>query len=112
MYINAMSREKLKNLQYVRDSLLAEMRSLSGMLHGSWLERYSTCSRPGCACHRGERHGPRRYLVVNVGGRQRQKYIPNGKVPAALEGVAQHRRLLELVDRLTEINLILLKEDL
>lgn len=80
------------------------------MLHGSWVERYSVCSRPNCKCHQGERHGPRYYLVINENGRQRQKYIPNAQVEAAREGVAQYKRVLVLVDRITQINMELIKE--
>ncbi len=94
-----------------RDRLLAEMTSFSSLLHGSWVERFSTCSRPGCKCHQGKRHGPRRYLVVNVNGRQRQRYIPNSRVESALVGIRQDKRLREIVDRITAINLQLMKED-
>ncbi len=94
-----------------RSQLLTELGTLSGLLRGSWVERYSTCSRAECRCHRGERHGPRRYLVVNEFGRQRQKYVPNSYVEAAREGMDQYRRLQEIVGRITEINLSLMKEE-
>jgi hypothetical protein len=106
-----MSNVKTKNLQKKRDALLAELSSLSGLLHGSWLERYSVCSRSNCKCHSGERHGPRRYLIVNEQGRQRQKYIPNACVEQALKGIEQYRRLQNIIMRITEINLTLLKEN-
>ena len=93
-----------------RQRLLAEMAGLSGLLHGSWLERYSTCSRPGCACHQGCRHGPRRYLVVNEGGRQRQRYISAGLESVVHQGLAQYRRLQQIVARLTQINLALMRQ--
>jgi hypothetical protein len=106
-----MSNHSSKKLVEERAALLAELGTLSELLHGSWVERYSLCSNRNCKCHRGERHGPRRYLVVLEGGRQRQKYVPNSQVSAALEGLEQHRRLREIVDRITQINLALMKED-
>ena len=106
-----MSNPTEKKLQKERAGLLAELATLSRLLHGSWVERYSVCSRPDCKCHRGERHGPRHYLVVNEAGRQRQKYVANSQVKAALEGLAQHRRLRQLVDQITQLNLKLMKED-
>jgi hypothetical protein len=105
-----MSSDDLKKLIDERESLLAELSSLSRILHGSWVERYSTCSRPDCICRHGERHGPRRYLVVNIDGRQRQKYIPNNKVGNALKGIEQYRRLREIIDRITMINLTLMRK--
>ena len=94
-----------------RRELLRELGNLSKLLHGSWVERYSTCSRPGCLCHVGRRHGPRRYLVVNADGCQRQRYVPERLAGAVREGLSQHRRLLEIVRRLTDLNLALMRAD-
>lgn len=105
-----MQSETVKKLLAERSRLVAELGTLSHVLHGSWVERYSLCSRANCRCHDGERHGPRRYLVVNEDGRQRQKYVPNSCVEQALEGLAQYRRLQDIVDRLTQVNLTLMKE--
>ncbi len=106
-----MSNKTLKKLLDERVRLLAELGSLPRMLHGSWVERFSVCSRVGCRCHSGHRHGPRHYLVVREGGRQRQKYVPNSQVDAAQAGLAEYRRVREIVDRITQINLTLMKED-
>jgi len=105
-----MSIETLKRLVEERTRLLAELGTLSRLLHGSWVERYSVCARENCKCRSGERHGPRRYLVVNEEGRQRQKYVANAQVQVALEGLAQYRRLREIVERITQINLTVMKE--
>lgn len=110
-YNAGMSTDTLKKLLDERTRLLAELGTLSHMLHGSWVERFSVCSRPNCRCHSGQRHGPRHYLVVHEDGRQRQKYVPNSQVTAAQAGVAEHRRVREIVDRITQINLALMKED-
>ena len=106
-----MSSGTVKKLLEERVRLLAELGTLSRVLHGSWVERYSVCSRADCKCRHGDRHGPRRYLVVNEAGHQRQKYVQNSRVAVALEGLAQYRRLQEIVDRITTINLALMKED-
>jgi len=107
-----MSTKMIDALFDERCSLLAELSSLAGMLHGSWVERYSVCSRPKCRCKSGERHGPRHYLVIRKGGRQRQKYVPNSQVAAARKGVEAYQRVGEIVERITEINLLLMKEGL
>ena len=110
-YISGMSSARAKELLKERTKLLGELGTLSRLLHGSWVERYSVCSRADCPCRRGERHGPRHYLVVNEAGHQRQKYVANSQVEAALAGLAQHRRLREIVDRITQLNLALMKEN-
>jgi hypothetical protein len=93
-----------------RDALLAEMSSLSGLLNGSLVQRYSTCSRENCACHSGRRHGPRLYLAVTGEGGQRQSYVPAACAARAAEGVAQGRRLRAIVREVTALNLRLLRE--
>jgi hypothetical protein len=106
-----MSSKTAKKLLDERARLLVEMGTLSRLLRGSWIERYSVCSRANCKCHSGERHGPRRYLVVNEFGYQRQKYVPNAWVEDALDGLDQYHRLQGIVGRITDINLALMKEE-
>jgi len=106
-----MSNKTVKKLQGERDSLVTELSTMKSILHGSWVERFSVCSRPGCRCHSGERHGPRHYLVIHEDGRQRQKYIPKSQVLAAQSGLVAYHRLRDIVNRITQINLALMKED-
>ena len=100
----------MRKLIEERKQLLEELSTLDHMLYGSWLERYSTCSRKNCKCHQGDLHGPRYYLVVNERGHQKQKYIAVGQKEAALAGVVQGKRMLEIVEAITQINLQLIKE--
>jgi len=107
-----MSNVLVKKLLNERDLLLLELGRLPHVLHGSWVERFSVCSRPGCRCRSGgPRHGPRHYLVVREEGRQRQKYIPNAQVRAAKLGISEYQRLRKIVERITHINLALMKEN-
>ncbi len=105
-----MSSKKTLTLLAERATLTEELSTLSHLLRGSWVERYSVCSRPGCKCHQGERHGPRHYLVINEDGRQRQKYVANSQADAALAGISQYHRSREIVERITQINLELIRE--
>ena len=100
---------RIRELLQERRGLFAEISTLEGVIHGSIFERFSTCSRPQCSCHEGNRHGPRVYLSVNGHGRQRQHYVPKSQVQAAEEGVLQYRRLREIIDRITHINLELIR---
>jgi hypothetical protein len=106
-----MSNKTVKKLLKERALLLDELATLPHMLHGSWVERFSVCSRAVCRCRSGQRHGPRHYLVVHENGRQRQKYVPNSQVAAAQAGRGEYRRVREIVDQITQINLTLMKED-
>src|SRR5215475_3047248 len=92
-----------------RRRLLSALSDLTKVIRGSFFERYSTCSRPTCGCHQGERHGPRGYVTVKEGGRQRQYYVPQNQTDAVRHGIEQYHRLMEIVDRISAINLELMQ---
>lgn len=92
-----------------RKRLLDEVAELPLALRASIFERFSTCSRAECACHQGKRHGPRTYLAVTKDNRQRQHYVPKDQCEAARKGVRQYHRLQEIINRVTDINLQLMK---
>lgn len=92
-----------------RTHLLSEISKLTLLLHGSWIERYSTCTRKDCKCHHGQRHGPHYCVVVNEDGHQRQKYVPQTMADTAIAGLAQYKRLQEIVTQITSINLAIMK---
>jgi len=106
-----MSNKTVKQRLTQRDVLIAEIASMPHLLHGSLVERFSGCSRPNCRCKEGHLHGPRTYLSVYHDGRQCQKYIRNSQVSAAKEGIDAYRRLREVVNEITRINVELMKED-
>lgn len=92
-----------------RQKLLREAASLWLLIRGSSFERFSTCSRPQCVCHKGQRHGPRTYVVVTEQKAQKQHYVPREQVKAVKKGIRQYRRLLEIVWEVTRINLELMR---
>jgi len=104
-----LKKTRMKALRRERRKLLDELASLSRLIRGSFVERFSTCSRPRCACHAGRRHGPRFYVAVTQRRAQRQHYVPQQQVDAVREGIAQYHRLLDILDRLTAINLQLMR---
>ncbi len=108
LYTIGMNKGKASSAEK-RDALLVEMASLRGLLNGSLVQRYSTCSRKSCACHKGQRHGPRLYLAATGDGGQRQTYIPVALAARATEGVSQGRRLRAIVREVTALNLRLLR---
>lgn len=96
-------------LRRERERLVAQLSGFSQVLHGSYLARFSTCSRAGCVCHSGRRHGPRAYVVVRAGKTQRQHYMAQGQIVAVRKAIAQYHRLMALVDRISTINLQLMR---
>lgn len=104
-----LSTGKVTELCAQRHGLLLELSTLCTLVHGSVFERFSVCSRPNCSCHDGDRHGPRTYLAVGSSSGQRQHYVPVSQMEAAREAVRQYDRLRRIVERITRINLELLR---
>ena len=106
-----MANEKIQKLLERRKQLAEELANHAGVLHGTGVERYTVCSRPNCACHRGEKHGPRFHLAVMEDGKQRQHYIRLFQKEQALQGLEHNRIVEETLQEITRINLELMKED-
>jgi hypothetical protein len=100
---------KIRRLVEKRRRLLGHLAGLQRLVHGSYVERFSTCSRTQCACHRGQRHGPRAYVVVYRHGRQRQVYIRRDQVPVVRRGLQEDQRAAELLRDITDVNLALMR---
>jgi hypothetical protein len=79
------------------------------LMRGSYLERFSTCVRPQCECHRGKKHGPRAYLVLSRDSKQRQTYVPQAQQDAVRRGLDQYGKLEVLVQAVTDINVQLMR---
>lgn len=105
-----MPSKDIKKLVEERSALLSALSALSHIIHGTLVERYTVCSRPNCKCRRGQKHGPILCVVVNENGKQRQKYIPKGMHEHAKHYVAEYQRDLEIMERISAINLQLLSE--
>jgi len=100
---------KLQKLVEKRRRLLGKLAKLELLLHGSFVERFSTCSRENCRCHRGEKHGPRAYVVVYRDGRQRQVYVPQAQLRAVAKALKQDAQAQELLRQISECNLALMR---
>lgn len=105
-----MNSKEVKQLFLKRERLMKRMVSLCGLIRGSVFNRYSTCTRPECSCHDGNRHGPRWYVVSTHDGCQKQHYIPNEQVDAVKQSVDKYAELMRLIDSVTTINLSLMRK--
>ncbi len=104
-----MMETKTRKLIEKRQRLLARLALLRLATHGSYLERFSTCARENCACHQGQKHGPRAYIVVYREGRQHQVYVPNEQLGVIRKGLLQYEQALKLLREITDINLALMR---
>jgi len=76
----------------------------ANMLWGSLGAVYRRCSRKGCHCASGEKHGPVFYLTRSEGGRTRNIYVPPQLREEVEAGVAAYRRYRALGQEMAEAN--------
>jgi hypothetical protein len=103
---------RLRDLTKRRDALLDRIRSLCGapLMRGSIVERTRRCGRRECACatdpaarHRGL------CLSVHLDGKTHAVHLRPEDVDRARAGVETYNRLWELLTRLTQCELDMLR---
>ena len=108
--MDKLRKSKNKALLRERQKLLQELSSLSILIRGSMFQRFSTCSRPNCVCRNGKRHGPRTYVAITLKNVQKQYYVQKEQVKVVRDSIKQHHRLLKIAERITVINLELMRK--
>ena len=63
---------------------------------GEIIEKYVTCKRPNCACHRGYPHGPNKYFRHREGGRWVELYLGKKIIDDYVPKVESNKRIREI----------------
>lgn len=98
-------------LRQRKASLLRLLSVPSDLLRASYVERFTTCGKPNCACARGQRHGPFYYLTANLGPGHITKLLLKTPLEraAAQKGVQGYQEHWEHLEELSQINAELLR---
>lgn len=67
------------------------------------------CGQPNCRCRKGKKHVSL-YLSRSVKGKTAMLYIPHMYEDAVKEGVAEYKRVLKVLDELSQANLEAIKK--
>lgn len=92
-----------------RRRLTAGLSDAERTLRGSLLREGRQCSSERCRCHRGELHGPYRYLAVYVDGHSRTLYVPKALAEVTESHLQDTERNEALLSEIALINLELLR---
>ncbi len=79
------------------------------IIKGSPVSLARECGQPNCRCRKGKKHVSL-YLSRSVKGRTTMTYIPHRYEDVVKEGVAEYKRILKVLDELSEVNLEAIKE--
>lgn len=100
----------MKNLTDRRRRIAKALPPFEEILRGSVVTRSLSCGKPGCRCAAGELHDATYLSVTLSGGRTEQISLPARLVPQAKRWVANYVKWWKAVERVSEVNRLLLRE--
>lgn len=100
-------------LRQRKAALLRQLIVSPSLLRGSFVERFTTCGKPNCACATGARHGPFYYLTAHLGpGNIRKVLLKTPDQQKRIrDAVATYQSHWERLEELSQINLELFRRD-
>lgn len=100
---------KPKELLRKKKRVFKILRINSRIIKGSPVSLARECGQPNCRCRKGKKHVSL-YLSRSVKSRTTMTYIPHRYEEVVQEGVAEYKRILKVLDELSEVNLEAIKE--
>ena len=100
--------KRSRELEQEVEALGVELRGLGPVMRGSVVELETKCGNKNCKCARGEPHR-QAYFSAKVEGKTRLLFLGRRRLPEAELYVGNHRRMQELVERMTLAYMELLK---
>ena len=95
-------------IRRMRDGRLRKLTARRPVLGGSLVRIAKHCGRPGCHCHKGEKHVGW-YLTRPVNGKTQTTYVPREMLEEVQGWIQEHRRLKTLMAELSELNRALIR---
>lgn len=98
--------KKVKELKEERGMIFKEMYKYRSGIRGSVISLYKMCGNKKCDCHTTKRkkHGLAYYISSSHKGKTNMLYIPSVMMEEAKRRIDSYKRLLNLLEELSEIN--------
>ena len=103
-----MDKKKMQQLRRRRRKLETTMAGLGPLMRGSVVELATTCGNPNCRCARGHKH-KKLYYSMSRKGKTTLVYLGKSRALLARQYSDNYKRLLEIVEEMTTINMQLLR---
>jgi hypothetical protein len=103
-----MDKKKMQKLRRRLTRLETTMAGLGPVMRGSVVELATTCGNPNCRCARGHKH-KKLYYSMSRKGKTTLVYLGKSRALLARQYSDNYKRLLEIVEEMTTINMQLLR---
>ncbi len=109
--IYSLRRTSTLALRQRKAALLRQWSIPPELLRASFVERFTTCGKPNCACARGRKHGPFYYLAIGLAPGRVLKFLLKTDLQQqqGRQGVQAYQRLWQGLEELSQINAELLR---
>ena len=104
MPVTEQIRQRVQDRLAEQRALVASLLRLREQLQGSLFVRYGECGKEGCACQKGQRHGPYYVLSSRSGGKGSFAYLEKERALEARTLVARAREFRKGMKRLQKLN--------
>lgn len=100
-------------LRQRKAALLRQIHVAPSLIRASFVERFTTCGKPNCACATGAKHGPFYYLTAHLGPGNIRKLLLKTPAQQAVirDAVRVYQEHWERLEELSQINLELFRRD-
>ena len=94
-------------------ALLRQLVVAPALIRASFVERFTTCGKPNCACATGAKHGPFYYLTAHLGPGDIRKMLLKTPAQQAVirDAVTVYQKHWERLEELSQINLELFRRE-
>jgi len=103
------SAKRRETIRRQRRELARGLGAKGELLKGSLIERFTVCTRPGCRCAKGHKHGPYLYASFFDGKQSRQVYVPKSMEGEVRRWVRNYQTLTQKVTKLSELSVELIR---
>ena len=103
-----MDTKSILQLNRRRLALEKQLAQLGPLMRGSVVNLGTKCGNPNCRCTRGQKH-IKSYYSLSTNGKTSIIYLGKRREALAHECSANYKRLLQIIDEMTLVNMQLLK---
>lgn len=100
---------KEARLRKRRRQLVRGVGASGELLKCSLIERFTVCSKPGCRCGQGDKHGPYLYVSIFDGKQSRQIYVPQAMKKEVRLWARNYQQLSEKVAKISRLSVELIR---
>jgi hypothetical protein len=91
-----------------RSHLTNEVLNIKGFIRGTLVKTKKKCGRKSCRCEQGQLH-PHVYISTSRNKKNQIIYIKPDEMETAQQHIDNYRKLLGILDEISQINVALLK---